>query len=171
MTRLCSRIDIASLSVDEQSKRAFDRILRIVNKREISSSKMRTKLEMAGFCEEAISSSLEEARRLRYIDDVRYSECLIRTTLSMGKGLSRIEHEIRSLGVDIFELESYQQYLEDGEEAQMERALAVLAHHSSRSKNIYASCFRKLISKGFSASIAKSATKKHIDSMADELIA
>ncbi len=160
---MCSRMDISALSVDEQKKRAFDKVLRIVNKREISSSKMRIKLETAGFCEEAIASSLDEAQKLGYIDDMRYSECLIRTALSMGKGLSMIEYEIKALGIDPYDLEAYQRYLHEGEQAQIDRAIAVLQRQSSRSKNPYASCFRKLISKGFSPSVANSATRQHLD--------
>ncbi len=157
------KCNVRELTIDEQERHAFDKILRIVNKREISSSKMRCKLEMAGYDQEAIESSLTKAIEYGYIDDRRYSECLIRTALSMGKGLSQIEYEINGLGVDIFELEPYQQYLMEGEQAQLDRALAILRRHSTSSKNLYASCFRKLISKGYSASIAKSATMTYLN--------
>lgn len=159
---MCAKTDISSLSVEEQSKCAFDRIVRIANKREISSKKMRMKLETVGFSEEAINDSIGKAVEYGFIDDRRYSECLIRTTLSMGKGLSQIEYEIKALGIDLFELEPYQQYIKDGEQMQLERAIAVLNKHSTRSKNPYASCFRKLISRGFSLSVAEQATKEYL---------
>ena len=159
---MCSKIDVSKLSVDEQSERAFERILRVVNKREVSSEKMRSRLVEAGFCEEAIKSSLERAIECRYIDDRRYSECLIRTTLSSGKGLSHIEYEIKALGIDLYDLESYQIYLSEGQDAQLQRALDVLDRHLTRSKDLYSSCFRKLISRGFSPSVAKQAVKIHL---------
>lgn len=166
---MSERTDLSALSADEQAKRAFDRIVRIANKREISSAKMRDRLYIAGFCAKAIDDALDRAITCKYIDDERYAECLIRTTLTAGRGLANIEYEIRSLGIEPYDLEPYAQYMDAGEEMQVERALAVLAHHNTSSKNVYASCLRKLIASGYSPKVASRAVRQHL-SLADEFL-
>lgn len=155
------RKEISELSVAEQAKCAFQRIMRIASKREISSAKMKNKLKACGYCDEAIELALEEAYSISAIDDIRYCECLIRTTLSSGRGLSKVEREIRDLGISLEDLESYQEYLEVGESDRIDIALEILYRRPPRSKNIYASAYRKLISKGYPNNIASAAAKEY----------
>ncbi len=153
------KVDLSQMDVASQRKLALERIMKVASKREISSVRMGSKLRGWGFCDQAISEAMDDARRLSAIDDVRYADCLIRTTLAMGKGLSKVEREIKELGIDIMGLDSYQQYVDDGEEAQVQSALDLLKSHPPHSKNMNNAAFKKLVSKGYSIQVASQATK------------
>ena len=66
---------------EEQVRRAYDLILRFASAREVSSAKMTAKLSRKGFSSQAIAEALDSAQRIGAVDDVRYCNCLIRTTL------------------------------------------------------------------------------------------
>ena len=153
---------IESLPLDVQKEKAFNKVLRCLSASEQSSLKLRKKLENQGFCIEAIDDALERSIRLGIVDDVRYAECLIRSTVLSGKGLRNVRSEIERLGIDIDGLDSYQEYLDLGEEAEIERAVSYLESHPTRSKNPYQSCYRKLMGKGFEGDIIHRAVKEYL---------
>lgn len=153
---------IEALPLDIQIEKAFNKVLRCASASEQSSLKVQKKLEMQGFCVEAVEAALEKALRLGVIDDARYAECLVRSTLLAGKGLRAVRAEIESLGIDIEGLDSYAEYLEAGEEADIERAYQFLCMHPTRSKNAYQSCVRKLLNKGYEGDVVHRATKRYL---------
>lgn len=155
--------NIDRLDRDEQIELAFSKMMRSVSIREQSSIKIKRKLYECGFSEDVIGEVLERAYRISAIDDRRYCECLIRSALSAGRGLRDIAKEVESLDIEIESLESYQSYLEEGEDVQIEKCLTILKNHPPRSKNILNSSFNKLIAKGYSYSIASKASKIFCD--------
>ena len=159
------KASLQGLTEDEIEKKAFSKILASASIAEQSTSKMRAKLEASGYPDASINNALEKACDLGIIDDRRYCECLIRSTLASGKGLSFVIKEIESIGIDIDTLDAYQDYLESGKDSLIENALNHLAKHPPRSKNPYASCYRKLVSRGFSHEIASDAARAYIDSL------
>lgn len=164
------RNDISSLSKEEQENQAFERIMRIASKREVSSEKMVTKLKPLGYSDEAIGAAIERAVSISAINDRRYCECLVRTTLSMGRGLRQVEREIRSLGIDPEELDSYREYMAEGQQHQVQAALKVLLSHPPHSKNVRNSAYRKLISRGFCPSVASEAVSAFCSDASEEQV-
>lgn len=144
-------------SPEELQRRAYAKVLRCASACEQSSARIRKKLRIAGFTEDAIAHALEKATRLGVIDDMRYAECLVRSTALAGKGMEIAKREISALGLHIEDLEAYQEYLAGGEEAQIEAAVDLLQRHPSRAKDKRAAGMRKLISKGYSMPIASRA--------------
>lgn len=138
---------------------AYQRILRIAATREQSSAKVREKLIRAEFPADAAEEAIERAQRLGVIDDARYCDALIRSALRNDKGVEGVLREAAFLGVNLEALDSYQAYLEDGEEGQLSRACAYLEAHPVRSKNQRDGAFRKLVSRGFSVSVASAAAR------------
>ncbi len=149
--------ELAELSLEEQQERAWAKVLRSASAYEQSSARMHAKLAAAGFAPDIVAFALEKAQRLGVIDDTRYAECLVRSTASAGKGMELIKREIRGLGLCIDDLEAYQEYLEAGEDAQIDAAVDLLTRHPTRAKDKRAAGLRKLISKGYSMPVASRA--------------
>lgn len=141
-----------------EAEKAFAKIIRCASAREQSSASICRKLTQGGYSEAAIEESLERALRMGAIDDARYCNALVRTTLAAGKGLKGIEREIESLGYALDELEAYREHLESGL-SDFDRALALLERNPPRAKKKRDAAYRKLISKGFSSDVAASAAR------------
>lgn len=151
--------DFSGYTQEECDRLAFDRVVRSVSACEQSTLKMRKKLEEAGYPQSSIEHAIDKAVRIGAIDDKRYSECLIRSAMSSGKGLRFALNEIESLGVNAYDLESYNEYLDAGEEAEIERALDFLSRHPTRAKDRRGAAYRKLMSKGYSSAVASTASR------------
>ena len=143
---------------EEQVRRAYDLILRSASAREVSSAKMTAKLSRKGFSSQVIAEALDSAQQIGAVDDVRYCNCLIRTTLSQGKGLSFALREVESLGLIPEDLEAFQAFQEDEEAGMFDRALDLLRRHPTRSKNVRGAAYKKLIAAGYSPDIASDAS-------------
>lgn len=163
--RLTKKKDYSSCTPEQCNRIAFDKLVRSVSASEQSTAKIRRKLLEAGLPEGSVESAIEKAVRIGAIDDKRYAECLVRSTLSMGKGLKFALKEIESLGIDPYELESYNEHLEEGDEADIERALDFLNRHPSRSKDVRGAAYRKLISKGYDGGVASTASRLYAESL------
>lgn len=145
---------------EDESQRAYRKILRMASAREISSASARQKLVRDGFSGEAVSSSIQRALDNRIIDDIRYADALVRSKLAAGKGLTGVQRELEELGVDIRSLDSFQEHEELGEEHEVERAIEVLNRRSITAKNKRDAAYRRLIQAGFSSSIASQAASE-----------
>lgn len=145
---------------DQACSQAYQKILRSVSVREQSSARMREKLARADFPQEVIDEALARAQRTHVIDDARYADALVRTTISQGKGLRLVLAEIESLGIDPLTLDSYQDYLEGGQDADIARARRALELHPPRAKNKREAAYRKLMSKGFSSDVSSSVARQ-----------
>ncbi len=150
---------VADLAPEEQAEAAFAKILRCVNARETSTSKMREKLLHAGFSPSVTEDALARAVSAGFIDDARYSDCLIRSALSQGKGLHFILKEIAALGIVPEELEAYQQYLEEDADDMVARALDMLRRRRPTAKDIQATSYRRLMTKGYGHAVAAEAAR------------
>lgn len=154
-----------SLSFDEQVDLAFNKIVRCAKVKEQSSKRMAAKLEQMDFKPVVIKAALDRAIRCSYINDHRYAECLIRSALSQGKGISFALKEIESLGISPDDLDAYQDYLEAGEDHAFEQALEFLNRHPSHARDLYSACCRKLVSKGYSQEIAMRAARAYTNDL------
>ena len=145
---------------EKTAESAYQKILRWVSVRERSSAYVRDRLAKDDYPAAAIDEALERAQRVRAVDDRRYADALVRMKLSAGKGLRDAEREIEELGIDPASLDSWLEHAEQGRDAEVERALAVLRRRPPRTKLVREAAFRKLMSQGFPTDVASSAARK-----------
>lgn len=152
----------------ELFEKAFNKIVRSANARELSSVKAKSKLSQAGFPEAVIQKAIKHAVRLSIIDDVRYCECLVRSALSQSKGLRFVLKEIEELSIDPYSLDAFQAYAALSENDEINRALYLLNKRPCRAKDVRSSCMRRLLSKGYTFEVARSATKLYMHDMEEQ---
>lgn len=156
-----SKLD--GLSKEESIQLAYNKILRSASVCEQSTIKIRGKLQQAGYPDDVIESAIDKAIGLGIIDDTRYADTLIRSTLASHKGLAKVQLEIQRLGVDINRLEAYQSYCDTQQDEIVDQAFAFLSSHPPRSKNIYMSAVNKLLNRGYSNDIAIKAANRFME--------
>ena len=132
----------------------------MLSAREHSSAQAREKLKAAGYSDAVVDATLQRAVELRFIDDARYADALIRSRIAAGKGIAFALRDIEALGIDPFELDSYLEHQEGGEESEVSRALALLDRRPPRCKNAREGAYRKLMQAGFPPSIASQASRQ-----------
>ncbi len=145
--------DNESLTVDA----ALKKILKFVSMREVSTAKLKQKLQERDFPEPVIYEAIEHAEAIGLVSNRRYAEALIRSRIASHKGLRPVLLEIEELDIDLFELDAYLEFLSLGEDGELDQALEFLQLHPPHSKNLRDGAFRKLINSGYSVSIASQA--------------
>ena len=162
--QLCAeRTTSEGISHATNSQAAFERIVRLVSHRDRSSEELRRRLVDSGFSTEAAQEALRRAKACGLIDDARFAEAFIRTALARGKGIAGIERSLADFGVETSAVEGWPDEFVSEEESELERALSVLKRTPPRSKNLREGAYRKLVSKGFSSSIAQSAARRWVE--------
>lgn len=191
-SRARSRLQNASLSLEpimaertEDETKAFEKVTRLACARERGSRELIDRLVHDGFSREVAESAVQRALDCGLIDDVRYGSVLVRTRVAQGRGRKGIEDELDRAGIsatdipgwpdEFFSLGDFDPFRvasndEDGligcefnEEQEVERALALLRRKPPRSKNVRASAYRKLMTKGYSSSVASAATRRFME--------
>lgn len=143
-----------------QAEEVFARILKIVSFRDYSEAEVRSKLAGESFEQEHIDCAIERAKNCGIIDDTRFADSFIRGRISAGKGIAGVERELACKGIDPASIPGWPyDYLEDGEEGECRRALMLLERKPPRSKNARDGAYRKLVSHGFTASVAQDAAR------------
>lgn len=157
--------DFSNKTKEECDEAALARVYRSLSASEQSSKKLRKKMELEGYPSSSIEYALERASKVGILDDMRYSEMLVRNALSTGKGMQKCVREIEALGIDPMEIESYVEYIEEDERSEVDRAVEFLERHRPRAKDIRSSAFRKLVTKGYSFDAASKASWIYFDSL------
>lgn len=173
----------------EDETRAFEKVTRLACARERGSRELADRLVRDGFSREVAESAVRRALDCGLIDDTRYGAVLIRTRVSQGRGRKGIEDELERAGIaasdipgwpeEFFSVDDFDPFrvnanAEDGvvgcsfgcessDEQEIERALALLCRKPPRSKNVQASAYRKLVTKGYSTSVASAATRRFME--------
>lgn len=173
----------------EDETKAFEKVTRLACARERGSRELVDRLVRDGFSREVAKSAVQRALDCGLIDDVRYGAVLIRTRVAQGCGRKGIEDELERAGIaasdipgwpeEFFSVDDFDPFrvnanAEDGvvgcsfgcesnDEQEVERALALLRRKPPRSKNIQASAYRKLVTKGYSTSVASVATRRFME--------
>ena len=142
---------------------AFSKIVALVNASDKSEKTIRDRLARSGFSEAAIDESVERAKSYGFIDDLRFAEVLIRSRLNQGKGLRGIERELSLHSIDIEQVPGWPREFVADEDSELQRALAFLNRKPPHSKNLREGAYRKLVSKGFSSSVASAAARQWFD--------
>ncbi len=173
----------------EDETKAFEKVTRLACARERGSRELIDRLVRDGFSREVAESAVQRALDCGLIDDVRYGAVLVRTRVAQGRGRRGIEDELERAGIaasdipgwpeEFFSIDDFNPFrvnanAEDGvvgcsfgsessDEQEIERALALLRRKPPRSKNIRASAYRKLVTKGYSTSVASVATRRFME--------
>ena len=173
----------------EDETRAFEKVTRLACSRERGSRELIDRLVRDGFSQEVAESAVRRALDCGLIDDTRYGAVLIRTRVSQGRGRKGIEDELERAGIaasdipgwpeEFFSVDDFDPFRvnanaeddvvgcsfgsESSDEQEIERALALLRRKPPRSKNIQVSAYRKLVTKGYSTSVASAATRRFME--------
>ncbi len=173
----------------EDETRAFEKVTRLACARERGSRELADRLVRDGFSREVAESAVRRALDCGLIDDTRYGAVLIRTRVSQGRGRKGIEDELERAGIaasdipgwpeEFFSVDDFDPFRvnanaeddvvgctfgsESSDEQEIERALALLRRKPPRSKNVQASAYRKLVTKGYSTSVASVATRRFME--------
>lgn len=173
----------------EDETKAFEKVTRLACARERGSRELADRLVRDGFSREVAESAVRRALDCGLIDDTRYGAVLIRTRVSQGRGRKGIEDELERAGIaasdipgwpeEFFSVDDFDPFRvnanaeddvvvcsfgsESSDEQEIERALALLRRKPPRSKNVQASAYRKLVTKGYSTSVASAATRRFME--------
>lgn len=173
----------------EDETKAFEKVTRLACARERGSRELTERLVRDGFSREVAESTVQRALDCGLVDDVRYGAVLVRTRVAQGRGRKGIEDELDRAGItatdipgwpdEFFSLSGFDPFRaadddEDGlvgcsfgcessDGQEVERALALLRKKPPRSKNVRASAYRKLVTKGYSSSVASAATRRFME--------
>lgn len=142
------------------SEYAFKRLTALCMHQERSTKEVRERLKRIGFEDSVADKAINRALNCGLIDDVRYADILVRSRISQGRGSCGIERELKSLGLNPYDIDAFNEYCSDsGSTAEYDRALSFLRSHPTRSKNPQSACYRKLVTKGYSSSVASRAAR------------
>lgn len=141
-------------------EQAFRKIERLACMREHASKALQARLEKDGFDPQVAQAAIERALRCGLISDERFADVLVRSRLSQGRGLQGIAAELVTLDIDPYSVTAYLEATE-GQTGpdELARALAFLDAKPPRGKRLRDSAYRKLMQKGYGASVSASAAR------------
>jgi regulatory protein len=144
---------------------AASRIERLVDKRDYSATELDDKLLHDGYSASVRDEAIGRAIGAGLVDDRRFGAAYVRTKLSSGWGVARIERELKRRGVCLEELPGWpQDFLDD--ETEDERAYRIASTRRLSQKNPFEKLVRFLCGRGFSMGCAMRVARRVVDEQA-----
>lgn len=144
------------------------KVERLCVQRDQNSLLLKQRLLREGFDESFVEASISRAVEVGLIDDLRWAEMIVRSRLSAGKGIAGIRRELASGGVEIESLPEWPEGYSLDESSERQRALEILQKRPPKAKNKRAAAYRRLVTKGFSSSVAQSVSREWHESLPKE---
>lgn len=163
------RPDTAGLRKDDcpSYERTKAKVERLCVQRDQNSVLLQKRLVREGFDAAFVEQAVERALEIGLIDDFRWADMIVRSRISAGKGISGIRRELAEGGIDLETLPEWPEgYAVDGQ-SEHDRALRALLKRPPRAKNKRAAAYRRLVSKGFSYSVAQTVAREWTESLND----
>ena len=107
------------------TKRARERIVRLLRDRDYPEAELRRKLELSWYPEQCIAEALKWARERHYVDDRRFAENYIRWN-GEGKSRRRLMYDLGQKGISRELAEELLEEMPPDEEAQIRKELKKL---------------------------------------------
>lgn len=131
----------------------------LLSVRERSVKQLRKRLIDYGYSEDVTSQVIDRLQEVHFLSDERYGAAFARSKLAVGWGIGKIRKTLAQEGIELDTLKGWpEEFIEDSED---ERARELLAHAHFNSKNIMASAYRKLMSRGFSPDVCSRIAREY----------
>ncbi len=143
---------------------ALERIIALSAVRDRSSRELRERLGRDGYDPKDVEVAIERSMECGIVDDMRFADSFVRGKVAAGKGSCAIERELAKHGIDLASLPGWPHDYAMDEDEQMERAVDYLNSHPPKAKDAWASAYRKLVGRGYSASVASRAARRWSES-------
>ena len=145
----------------EDAEEAFACVVRYCAHRDRSALEVEHKLVDEDFSQDGVDAALKRALACGLVDDVRFADAFIRARVRAGRGIKGIEYDLQQKGVNPSGVPGWPaDYVDSSHEGQVKAAVAFLNKRPSRSKNQLQSAYRRLVQRGFSASVASAAARQ-----------
>lgn len=132
--------------------------LRLLQKREYASRELLTKLRDCGYSKDVCDTVVQDLRRANLVSDTRFTEVFVRSKLSAGWGLRRIERALEQRGIRTSEITDWPHGFVDVEE-ELDRAVDVARRKRVRPPNEFGKLVRFLMGRGFAQHVAMDAAR------------
>ena len=138
------------------------RIERLIDRREYATSEVLQKLRDDGYSDEVSAQCVGYATEIGLISNKRYADMFVRSKLSAGWGMARIERELKKRSIDPILLDGWPYEYLDPEDEQA-RATEVALRHRVHSPHAREKMIRYLCGKGFALSVATRVSREVVD--------
>jgi SOS response regulatory protein OraA/RecX len=132
---------------------AKERALRLLGYREHSAAELRGKLRDSGYPQAVAAAVTDRFVEVELVDDARFAGLWTRSRIAAGYGPRRIRRELSQRGIDADLIDRELSESFDPRE-ELGRARAALGSHAATDRAGRERLVRRLVSKGFSLSIA-----------------
>lgn len=151
-----------------EARTCFTILTEMLSRRDHSVGEVRSKLSDYGFRCEEIEPAISRAIEMRFLNDERFAMHFIEERKHRGWGKRKIEIELHRKGIDTADLPGYpDEYFDDEED--LDRAVSLLNRKRIPDSHAYEKLVRRLMTKGFSFSIASKAAHLKLSDIQDEL--
>lgn len=137
---------------------ARSRIERLIDRREYSSEEIRAKLKQDGYASATIDACLSRAMEAGLVSDARFADAFIRSKLSCGWGMMRIERELARRGIDATGVAGWPDKFLDPQD-ELSRAVELASTRRVSGPRAYERLVRHLCSKGYATGVAMRAAR------------
>lgn len=149
-------------NLSDNAKKCFRRILVLINYRERCCEELYQRLVIREkFSYDDFKLALAKAKKYDLVNDERYAEMYAFTKLESNRGIDGIVRHLKLMKIDYKSMPKLINMISEYKDSELFRAKEYIKNHPTRSKNKFSGNVRKLINRGYSASIAIKASSSN----------